>query len=852
MPAIARNLLPIVVTGLLAACGGSASPQSVDVTPPPAPIIVSVAGGDAVSEGAAGASLRFQFSLSAASGSNIEISYETRSDTASQGVDFEARTDVITIPAGSIFASIEIVVIDDADDEPNETVIVAITAVSSGQVGEGSASGTIQDDDDPTVLSGLSERPSNTTCVAPDRPVQTTSITTEDAFPALPLLAQPVGLLQAPGDPSEWFVIEKGGRVVRFDNAPSVSATSTFIDIRSPTDPIDVESGPSEAGLLGMAFHPDYGDTNWYVYLSYNLGGPLRSVIARFESKDNGLTLDAADATVLITLTQPYPNHNGGQIAFGPDGYLYIHFGDGGSGGDPGDRAQNTSNLFGAMLRIDVEGGTPYGIPADNPFSGNGLCNDGDGPQACPEIYAWGLRNAWKWSFDDVTGQLWLGDVGQNAWEEIDLIELGGNYGWRCREGAHDYNLSGVCPPGLIDPVIEYSHAVGNAVTGGYVYRGRAIAELAGRYVFADYGTGKIFASTDEGGGQLGFEELLDSPYFISAFAPEANGELLFLNYGGGDIQRIVSSGGGSTDLVATELSASGCVDPTDPTQPAVGLIPYELNAPFWSDGAAKERWYAIPDNATIDVAADGDWLFPIGSVLVKNFRLGGQLIETRLFMRHTDGQWAGYSYEWNDTQTEATRLFGGKTKSIAGQEWIYPSGSECLQCHTAAANFSLGLEHGQLNRDLTYPSSGLTANQLGTADAVDLLTLPLSDAPANLPRFAEPDDTAASLESRARSYLHSNCAGCHRPGGPTPSGMDLRHDTGLQATNTCDVVPASGDLGIAGARLIAPGDPASSLLVVRASRRDAHGMPPLGSNIVDAAGVQLLSEWITGLNVCP
>ncbi len=370
--------------------------------------------------------------------------------------------------------------------------------------------------------------------------------------------------------------------------------------------------------------------------------------------------------------------------------------------------------------------------------------------------------------------------------------------------------------------------------------------------MFADYAQGKIFASTNDGNGGYDYEQLLDTSHFISAFAHEQNGELLYLNYGSGDIRRIIQSGGNSNDPIPDQLSATGCVNASNPTLPADGLIPYDVNALFWSDGAVKERWYAIPDATTIDVSADGDWQFPVGTVLVKNFRLNSALIETRLFMRHTNGEWGGYTYEWNGAGTDADRVIGGKQATKAGQEWIYPSGAECMQCHTAAAGFSLGLEHGQLNKDLTYPSTGQTGNQLYTADFVDLLTNPLGDVPANLPRFADPADTGETLDARARAYLHTNCAGCHRPGGPTPSNMDLRHATPLASSNTCDVTPTSGNLGISGARLVDPGSPATSLIIERASRRDSHGMPPLGSNLIDTQGVQLLTAWVNSLGACP
>ena len=294
-----------------------------------------------------------------------------------------------------------------------------------------------------------------------------------------------------------------------------------------------------------------------------------------------------------------------------------------------------------------------------------------------------------------------------------------------------------------------------------------------------------------------------------------------------------------------------------DPTQPATGLIPYDINVPFWSDGAVKARWYAIPDGTTIDVSGDGDWLFPNGTVLMKHFRLNGILFETRLFMRHTNGEWAGYTYEWNMAGTDATRVIGGKATDVQGQTWTYPSESQCMNCHTQGANFSLGLETAQLNRDFRYPSTGLSVNQLETAERIGMLTSPLPDDVDNLDSLYDLTDIstlppAEDLEIASRDYLHTNCSGCHRPTGPTPSNMDLRYHTAFSSTNTCDELPLSGDLGIANARLIDPGDAATSLIPNRMGRRDVHGMPPLASALSDTDGVSLISQWIDGLTGCP
>jgi glucose/arabinose dehydrogenase len=345
---------------------------------------------------------------------------------------------------------------------------------------------------------------------------------------------RPVALVQAPGDDTRWFIVEQAGRVRVFDNMPAVAASSVFIDI---TDRV-VSGG--ERGLLGIAFHPDFA-VNGQVFLSYTGGVNLESRVSRFTSDDGGLTLNANSEVVLLRVPQPFGNHNGGHIAFGPapDNYLFIGLGDGGSGNDPNNNAQNTENLLGAILRIDVDGGFPYAIPVDNPFAANTTCAGG-----CPEIFAWGLRNPWHWSFDRVSGDLWVGDVGQSAWEEVDIVVLGGNYGWRIREGAHcndfyDPNCSGA---GLIDPVTEYDRSTGQSITGGYVYRGNAIPALIGVYIYGDYVQGTIFQYYDDGQGMIIDDELFDTDFLISSFAEANNGELYLLDYQTGTIHQIIGA----------------------------------------------------------------------------------------------------------------------------------------------------------------------------------------------------------------------------------------------------------------------------------------------------------------------
>lgn len=306
----------------------------------------------------------------------------------------------------------------------------------------------------------------------------------KQAFPKLSF-TRPVDLQHSNDNSNRLFVVEQEGIISVFRNEASVSAKKTFLDIRSK-----VEDSGNEEGLLGLAFHPQY-KTNGYFYVNYTASNPDRTVISRFKVSANADAADPGSEEVILTFPQPYSNHNGGQVSFGPDGYLYIAAGDGGSGGDPQGHGQNLKTLLATILRIDVnkqENGKKYGIPTDNPFSGNK-----SGYRE--EIYAYGLRNPWRLSFDPVTKKLWTGDVGQNAYEEIDIIEKGGNYGWNTMEGKHCYEPKRNCNQrGLKLPVWEYPRNEGVSITGGFVYRGPTLTGLTGKYIYGDYGSGKIWA----------------------------------------------------------------------------------------------------------------------------------------------------------------------------------------------------------------------------------------------------------------------------------------------------------------------------------------------------------------------
>lgn len=711
---------------------------------------------------------------------------------------------------------------------------------------------------------GLDTRPANPTCKAPARPPTTAPVKLERVFDAA-TLNLPMMIAQAPGDKTRWFVAQRNGSIVKFDVANPATVT--------PVGTLNAVSGctinqAGEGGFLGMAFHPKFA-TNGKVYVSWtvtdgacgaNGGSPLNvnmySTIGVLHSPDNGNSFDTYE-TIVPAFPQPASNHNGGGITFGKDGLLYVSFGDGGGGDDPFIHGQSTATMFSKVLRIDVDnpaGGLKYGIPATNPFKNGG----GE-----PATFAYGFRNPFRISIDRETNELWVADVGQNKWEEVNAkVKIGANYGWPCREGLHDYiTTAPKCPSntGSTDPQIEHEHIPVNqrSITGGVVYRGTAIPGFVGSYVYGDYKTLETFTiSFDPGTGEAKSTKV-DVPAAPAvnwvSFAEDNDGEVYGVALNQSQIYKLLPAAAQGPDTFPKRLSQTGCVDPADAKKPAAGLVAYGVTAALWSDGALKDRWLAIPDGTKITVKdADGDFDFPAGSVLVKTFSLGGKRIETRLFMRHDDGAWAGYTYEWLDDQSDAVLLPAGKVKTIGAQTWTYPSRSDCVSCHTEAAGRSLGLELGQLNAEFTYPTTNRLSNQLKTLDHIGMFDKPLGKPVGQIVAYPDPYGTAGNAEQRARAYVHSNCSNCHRPQGGGRGAMDLRWGTAFADTKTCNVDPEAGDLGIGGAKLIVPGNPALSLVSIRPHSPAANRMPPLATSVVDTAGVKVVDDWIRALGVCP
>lgn len=348
---------------------------------------------------------------------------------------------------------------------------------------------------------------------------------TEDSFQLVEVASgfqRPLYVTGAGDDSGRLFVVSQYGQIyIVQDGAP---LEQPFLDIQPR-----ITSAGNEQGLLGLAFHPDY-EENGTFYVNYSEAGTGNTVVARYSvSADNPNTADPDSEVRLLYVEQPYPNHNGGHLQFGPDGYLYIGLGDGGSQGDPQLNGQNPSTLLGSILRIDVDGGDPYGIPADNPFA--------DGANGAPEVWLYGVRNPWRYSFDRETGDLYVGDVGQNQYEEVSFIPAGvggANLGWNLYEGLHPY--SGVpAPADVVMPFTEYSHAQGISITGGYVYRGSLAPALQGIYLYADFGSGRIwYAFRDDSGTWVSDVLVGSTGEAISSFGEDDAGELYLTSFNGG------------------------------------------------------------------------------------------------------------------------------------------------------------------------------------------------------------------------------------------------------------------------------------------------------------------------------
>jgi uncharacterized repeat protein (TIGR03806 family) len=712
-----------------------------------------------------------------------------------------------------------------------------------------------------------------------------TAIQVVNALPGLSF-SQPLALASPPGDTKRLFVCEKTGIVkVVPDVTLGAPTQASFLDLPALLSSRgETLSTDSEQGLLGLAFHPAYA-TNRYFYVFYSVRKTDNLVyerVSRFTAQaGNPNAADTASELVLIEQLDEASNHNGGGLAFGPDGYLYISFGDEGGQNDQYNNSQRIDrDFFSAIARIDVDrksgslepsahaavprdgGVARYAIPPDNPFIGVTSFN---GVAVTPanvrtELWAVGLRNPWRFSFDTQTGELWVADVGQNLYEEIDIVTKGGNYGWAYREGKHAGPKT--APGGFtsIDPIYEYTHGSGalqgNSITGGLVYRGTRISSLAGKYIFGDYVSGNIWALTKN--GSTATAERITGEGGIVAFGSDpSNDDILVADIDGSRILRLVTAP--TNDGYPQKLSDTGLFADLSDLSPNPGVLPYEPNLTFWSDYAIKRRWFSIPDtSARMTWSKDGVWTFPTGAIWVKHFDLETtrgnpatkKRIETRVLVKTATSVY-GVSYRWNDAGTEATLVPDeGAAFDVAvvengssrAQHWQIPSRTSCLVCHTPQAGSALSFTTRQLNKP--FAMDGFLGNQLDLlaqggwfANAVP--------APNTLPRHLRPDEIAYPVEARVRSYLAVNCAYCHMAGGTAPTEWDGRPQLTLAQTGLING-SATNNGGDPANKLVIPGDVPHSIVYNRVAAANGFTrMPPLATSELDQTSIALIQDWI-------
>lgn len=717
-----------------------------------------------------------------------------------------------------------------------------------------------------------SSAPINTTLALPSNlPIQ--GFATTSAFPGL-AFNSPVALVTPPGETNRLFVVEQDGRIVAITNLAKPTRT-VFLDISAR-----LHSG-GEEGLLGLAFDPNYA-SNGYFYVFYtanattSAGTGLHERLSRFQVSPDDPNRALPDSEVPLLLQyDEASNHNGGQIAFGPDGYLYVGLGDEGGGNDSYQNSQRIDkDFFSGILRIDVHSlpgnlapnphssvTANYAVPADNPFVGatefNGLSVDPT--KVRTEFWAVGLRNPWRFTFDPETGTLYCADVGQDAREEVDIIVRGGNYGWNHVEG----NIPGphTAPAGLsfIAPLLNYKHGTGThqgkSITGGVVYRGQRMSSLAGAYVFGDYVSGNIWSIRYDGASATPMEWLTRDTS-ISAFGVDPrNGDVLFCNLSAGAIKRLTYASDTSGTPLPPSLADTGAFVDLKTLEPATNIIPYDINVPFWSDNAQKQRWFALTrEGSSVSFNRTNHYGFPEGAIWVKHFDLeltngvasSARRLETRFIVRNASGVY-GVTYRWDNSQTNAylvadagfDETFTVWDQGVARfQTWHYPGRAECLACHTAAGGYALGFNTAQLNR-----AAG-TTDQIGALSDAGYFDAPVNDR-STLPALAAANDTATSLEYRVRSYLEVNCAQCHQPGSAGVGHFDARALTSTAAAGLMDG-PLNDARGDARNLVISPEHPEYSMLLTRISNNGPGRMPPLATTILDTQSIALLNAWIT------
>jgi glucose/arabinose dehydrogenase/mono/diheme cytochrome c family protein len=738
---------------------------------------------------------------------------------------------------------------------------------------------------------GPIQRLPNTTLQMPTNP-PTLGYTWSNALGTL-TFTNPVALASPPGETNRLFIVEKKGRIVVITNLAAPTRT-VFMDISSRVLSSTDTTVSGEEGCLGLAFHPGYA-TNGYFYVSYtgnattSAGTGRHDILSRFSvSGANPNQGDAASEVRFILQYDEASNHNAGDLHFGADGYLYVSLGDEGGAYDNWANSQRIDkDFFSAIMRLDVgpesfRGSltphahaalpalTNYAIPPDNPYVGattfNGLPVNSNNVRT--EFWAVGMRNPWRFSFDPVTGLLYLGHVGQGTYEWVNIVSKGTNPGWNYYEGTKQWTNSAQIPTNLVwtPPLVQYGHSGGrNCIIGGVVSRGYRLSQLYGAYLYADYGSGEIWALRHTGTNVSQNSTILtNSGAAFSAFGVDpSNGDVLYAALKGGinsTINRLIYNTITNGAPLPPTLASTGAFTNVAALGAAPGVVPYDLNVPSWSDNAYETRWFSVPNtNLTITFSREGNWSFPTGTVWIQHFELeltkgvpaSRKRLETRFLVKNAAGAY-GVTYRWGASTTDAALVpeegmdesfvindGGGVMRT---QVWRYPSRIECSLCHTATAGYALGFNTPQLNRDFNY--GGSVTNQLAALGLAGYF----SASPTGLHTLrtlAHPTNAAVSLEYRTRSYVAANCAQCHQPGGSAPTLWDGRITTTTAASGIVNgaLVNNGGDTNN---RVVKPGSLANSMMLARISTPGVGRMPPLDSNLLDTNAIALLSAWIS------
>ena len=649
------------------------------------------------------------------------------------------------------------------------------------------------------------------------------------------------------------LVSEIGGGIYTFRKNPQEEQKDLLLTI--------------DGGRIWHATAYGQSGSKWELFVCYSKDGT--SYVSRFQV--SGETPKAEPQSEEVILTWPAGGHNAGCLRFGTDGMLYISTGDG-SGPNPPDgrtAAQDVSNLFGCVLRIDIrnkDDGKNYSVPADNPFV------DLDGAQ--PEIWAYGLRNPWKFGVDRETGNIFAADNGWESWEMVHRIVRGGNCGWPIMEGRAVLRSEVKQGPTPIrPPVKDHSHAEANSVIGGPVYRGSKLPELDGTFIYGDYITGTIWGIKSDGQDSFEHTTLVDTDQRITAFAESSDGELFVLDYDyTGQIYEIIPSGLKDTSAnFPRHLSQTGLFTELKTMTPAPGIVPYEVNVERWMDGAKAKRWVAVPESGSISLATgEKPAEYPEGTVFIKHVTMPidttpldgidrGESqdlpLETQL-LHFENGTWHPYTYLWANDKHDATLTDAAGTDhefrhtpagSVRGEpreiNWHANAENECRMCHNAGSGFVLGFVPNQLDRSsaATDQKRIRQLESLSRRKVIAAATRPSEDSPG---RLVDPHDETQSLNDRARSYLHGNCSSCHHPGGNAIVSFYLRRELPFASLKT-DKGTGIGTFGLENAKLIVPGDPYRSVLLYRMSKLGYARMPYIGSRAVDSRGVALIEEWI-------